>query len=67
MDMGYVVAMIVIPGLLLLAIGLWGYTLWDVIKADGYRQGSKGLWVALLVVAPLLGVLIYHAVGREMI
>jgi hypothetical protein len=65
MDLGGVVAMIVIPGLLLLYLGLWVYTIWDVVKANGYQQGNKALWLALLLVAPLLGVMIYHAVGRE--
>jgi hypothetical protein len=65
MDLSGVVAMLVIPGLLLLYLGLWVYTIWDVVKASGYQQGNKALWLALLLVAPLLGVMIYHAVGRE--
>ena len=50
--------------LVLLAIGLWIYTLWEVANATSYRQGNKLMWVLLLVLAPGLGVLIYHAVGR---
>jgi hypothetical protein len=50
--------------LILLAVGLWGYTLWDVLKATTYRQGNRVMWMLLLFLAPGLGVLIYHAVGR---
>jgi hypothetical protein len=50
--------------IIILAIGLWLYTVWSASKATQYKNGSKLMWMLLLFLAPGLGVLLYHLVGR---
>lgn len=40
------------------------YALMDIIKNSGLNQNTKLLWVILIVVAPILGSLLYLFWGR---
>jgi uncharacterized membrane protein len=49
---------------IILAMGLWFYTIWIAMKATHYQNGNKLMWMLLLFLAPGLGVVLYLAVGR---
>jgi hypothetical protein len=54
-------------GLPLLALAVWVYALVDAISVPEdsmYRNGNKLVWVLVILLAPLVGALIYFLVGR---
>jgi len=54
------------PVLAALAVAVWIWSLYIVIKIPqgGFRNGSQLLWGVVLVVAPIVGTVLYLALGH---
>jgi uncharacterized membrane protein len=51
----------------MLVIAVWVYALVDAIRVPDdsmYQAGNKLIWVVVILLAPLIGALIYLTVGR---
>jgi hypothetical protein len=60
-------ALLIRYGLPLLALIIWAYALVDAISVPDdsmYRTGNKLIWVLVILLAPLVGAIIYFLVGR---
>jgi hypothetical protein len=44
---------------------LWGFALYDIFRRQDLRGLSKALWVAVIIVLPYFGVLIYLVARPE--
>jgi hypothetical protein len=38
---------------------VWGFTLFDVFRRDDIGGASKALWVAVIILVPFVGTLVY--------
>jgi len=45
-------------------LGLWVKTLIEIIRSK-FKDDSKTTWILILILAGLLGVLLYYVVGRK--
>lgn len=54
---------LIIP-LVLIELGLMAFALYDLVKRDKVRGGSKILWGLVIVVFGIIGPIIYLVFGR---
>ena len=59
----------ILPFLIPLAVvqfALLGYTLYHVLTHKTYKRGSRGLWVAVVLIGmEFIGPILYFLLGRE--
>ena len=59
----------ILPFLIPLAVvqfALLGYTLYHVLTHKTYKRGSRGLWIAVVIVGmEFIGPILYFLLGRE--
>ena len=59
----------ILPFLIPLAIaqlGLLAYTLYHIFTHSHYRRGSRGLWVAIVIIwMQFIGPVLYFLLGKE--
>ncbi len=48
-----------------LYVALFIYALLDIIKSSRFNQNTKLLWIIIILIAPILGSLIYLVWGRN--
>jgi hypothetical protein len=41
-------------------------TVMSIMKNDSFETNTKLLWILILILAPFLGILLYHLVGKNM-
>jgi len=63
LSVGQLIALL-IP-LVLVELGLLGFSLYDLAKRKHVRGGSKLLWVIIIVVVEFFGPILYFVLGRE--
>lgn len=52
--------------LLVLQFALLGITLYHILTHDTYKQGSRGLWIAVVLIGmEFIGPVLYFLLGKE--
>ncbi len=51
--------------LIVIAIILWIYAIYDVVKGTFTGSGSKTLWLVVIIFFPILGAILYLIFGRS--
>ncbi|HAD96205.1 MAG TPA: hypothetical protein DCG19_02305 [Cryomorphaceae bacterium] len=49
----------------LITVALWIYAIADILKGSLDGQGSKILWLVIVLFFPIVGVVLYFLVGRR--
>ena len=44
---------------------LWAWALVDALLARNFRRGRRWMWLLVIVLAPLLGAMVYVIAGRD--
>jgi hypothetical protein len=63
LNVGQLIALLV--PLVLVELGLLGFSLYDLAKRKHVRGGSKLLWVIIIVLFEFFGPILYFVLGRE--
>jgi uncharacterized membrane protein YuzA (DUF378 family) len=56
--------LLIIP-LAAIQLGLLGFALYDLVKRNRVRGGSKLVWGLVIVLVSIIGPILYLAIGRE--
>ena len=56
--------MVLLIPLMLIELALMITALVHVLRHDKYRHGSKGMWVAIVLIFQIIGPILYFAIGR---
>ena len=56
--------LLIIP-LAAIQLGLLGFALYDLVKRNRVRGGSKLVWGLVIVFVSIIGPILYLAIGRE--
>ena len=56
--------LLIIP-LAAIQLGLLGFALYDLVKRNRVRGGSKLVWGLVIVLLGIIGPILYLAIGRE--
>ncbi len=49
----------------ILTVALWIYAIADILRGSLEGQGSKVLWLIIVIFFPILGVIFYLLMGRK--
>ncbi len=63
LELGQLV-LLIIP-LVLVQLGLMAFALYDLVRRERVRGGSKWLWGIIIVVVSIIGPVLYFVLGRE--
>ncbi len=56
--------LLIIPWMLV-QLGLMAFALYDLVRRERVKGGSKWLWVIIIVVFNIIGPVLYFVLGRE--
>ena len=51
--------------LFLVALALWIFAIYDIVKGTFKGSGSKALWLVVVIFFPIIGALLYLIFGRR--
>ena len=63
LELGQLV-LLIIP-LVLVQLGLMAFALYDLVRRERVKGGSKWLWGIIIVVVNIIGPVLYFVLGRE--
>jgi len=58
-------AILLILPLAAIQLGLLGFALYDLVKRNRVRGGSKVVWGLVIVLVSIIGPILYFTIGRE--
>jgi len=58
-------AILLILPLVAIQLGLLGFALYDLVKRNRVRGGSKVVWGLVIVLVSIIGPILYFTIGRE--
>ncbi len=56
--------LIIWQSILLISIGLWIYSLIDILKSS-FEKNDKIIWILVVLFVPILGPILYIFIGRK--
>ena len=62
--MGTIEIALILP-LVIIQLGLMVFALWDLVKRKRVKGGNKLVWGIVIVIANIIGPILYLIIGRE--